>query len=231
MPGTCANSTSSADALPESAHGSRRACFLRSLRRGNQFEQLLRIVEPPFKLILVGSKRGGGKLRGHIGVFQAGIGGDKTDFIDSDAVHPGEPRLQLLRQFRGLRFPGGKGAREARQLFLSDRRKKLNACQARCGEQLGKLFFRRRAFERNSIQQELRARRSEQESCVRSLQNGGLQLLPGSLKLLHSATVLVAVEAGELQQNIEAAHERAARRRLWIRPHPAPAASRMERPC
>src|SRR5712692_12096390 len=55
----------------------------RSLRSGNQFEQLLRIIEPLPHLLLVTSQRRGSQLCRYAGFLQATICSYETDLIDA----------------------------------------------------------------------------------------------------------------------------------------------------
>jgi hypothetical protein len=60
--------------------------------------------------------------------------------------------LQLLRELGGFRFSRWERMHEFRQFFLRDARLELNACQPRSAQQLRKLFFGWRSFERHAIQ-------------------------------------------------------------------------------
>jgi hypothetical protein len=51
-----------------------------------------------------------------------------------------------------------------------------------------------------------------------------MQLLPGNFELFHRASVLVAIQAGKFQQNVQASYECACRRCFWVCYHPAPLA-------
>jgi hypothetical protein len=158
------------------------------------------IVQPFFELILITvAQRSGGKLRGHARLFVARIRGHEANFVDADALRSGKRRFQLQGEFSGLGFPGRKCMREPAEFFFGDGGKKLNAGEAGRGEQLRKLLFRRSAFQRHAIQQELRTCRSKQQSALRAEGNRCVQFFPGDLELFDGTGVLVAVEPGILQ--------------------------------
>jgi len=119
---------------------------MRALRRGNQLQQFLWVVQPLPELILLVAQRGGGNLCCHARVFEARIRGHETNLIDADTLRASEGCLQLQCQFGRFSFSGGKGACEAPELFLGDRGKELNAGKSRCRKQLRKLLFRDSSF-------------------------------------------------------------------------------------
>ena len=169
---------------------------------GNQFKQFVRVVQQIGELVLILAERCYRQLRGHARVFQPRIGGHKADFIDADSLRPGQRGFQLQRQLRWFGLPGGKSVNKSANLFFCDRSEKLYAGQARRAEQLRELLFGWRPFQRHTIQQELRIRRSEQQSPVRPHGNSGAQFLPGDLQLFDRPGMLVAVQASKLQQNV-----------------------------
>ena len=123
-----------------------------TLRGGDELQQFFGIVEPLLELILIGVAQGrGGELRGDAGVFEASIGGDETDFVDTDAAGSGQSGFQLLSEFGRLGFAGGKGVNEAAEFVVGDDGEKLHAGEASGGEKLGELAFRRSAFERHTV--------------------------------------------------------------------------------
>jgi hypothetical protein len=134
---------------------------LGALRRGNHFQQFLRVVHPALK-VRVSAEGDGRQLRGHAGVFHSRVGSDEANFVDADSVRSGQGSLELLGKLSGLALAGGKGTGKAVQVFLSDRRKELHAAEARRGKKLRKLLFGGRAFDGHAVEQELRARGGEQ---------------------------------------------------------------------
>jgi hypothetical protein len=60
------------------------------LRRGNQFQQFLRIIEPFSEFVLVSAERSGRELRSDAGVFQARVGRHKANLIQPNALSAGE---------------------------------------------------------------------------------------------------------------------------------------------
>jgi hypothetical protein len=99
-------------------------------------------------------------LRGHARFLQPRIRGHKANLIDADSLRAGEGGLQLRRQLGRFGFSGWKGTDETRQLIARYGGEELYACQAGSGQQLCKLFFGRRAFQRHAIEQKLGTRRA-----------------------------------------------------------------------
>jgi hypothetical protein len=97
-------------------------------------------------------------LRGHARFLQSRIRGHKANFIDADSLCAGEGGLQLRRQLSGLGFSGRKGTHETRQFISRHRGEELDTRQTCGGEQLCKLLFRGRAFQRHAIEQKLGTR-------------------------------------------------------------------------
>ena len=166
------------------------------------------------------AKRSNRQLRGDARVFQPRVGGHKANFIDADSLRSRERGFQLLRQFRRFGFASGKGVNKPPDLFLRHGSKKLHAGQPRRREQLRELLFRRRSFQRHAIQQKLGIRGPEKQPPICPQRNGGAQFLPGDLELFDGTGVLVAVQAGKLQQNVQASYESASRRRFGVCFHP-----------
>jgi hypothetical protein len=101
---------------------------------------------------MVLAERRNSQLGRHAGFLEPRIRGHEADFVDADALGTGEGGLQLESQFRGLRFARGKGAHKAPKLFFGHGRKELDAREPRGGEQLRKLFFSGRPFQRYPVQ-------------------------------------------------------------------------------
>jgi hypothetical protein len=125
------------------------------LRRGNQLQQFLGIIEPFSEFVLVSAEGSCGELRGYAGVFQARVGCDKADLIQPYALGAGERSFQLDGEFGGLCFARWKRPGETADFLLRDRGKKLNAGKSCGGKQLSELFFGGSAFERNAIKKQL----------------------------------------------------------------------------
>jgi hypothetical protein len=81
------------------------------------------------------------------------------------------------------------------------------AADARGGKQFCKLFFRGSALERHTIQQQLRTARAEQQTCIGCVWNGRAQFLPGTIELLDRADMVIPVQTGKLQENVQASDE------------------------
>jgi hypothetical protein len=177
------------------------------LRRGNQLEQFLRVIEPFLKLVLVFAERGGRKLCGHAGIFQTRVRRDKADLIQAYALGAGECGFQLYGKFRGLCFACRKRTGKPANLFLCDGGEKLNAGESGSGKQLSELLFGGSAFQGNAVKQQLRTSRAQHEARVRPSGNGLVQLTPGDVQLFDSTAVLETVQTGKLQENVQASYE------------------------
>ena len=190
-----------------------------SLRRGDQFQKLLWIVQPIFELIVVLPEGGRGELRRETRFLQTRVGGYETHFVDADSLRARQRLLQLLREFRRLRFPGRECPRKPAEFLRSKRREELHAGEARGGKQLRKLFFRRRAFERNPVQEKLGTAGPEQQAVLAARGDSHAKLTPSGVKLLRCAHVLEAVKTRELQENVQTSNKRSPRGSLWVRFH------------
>ena len=174
------------------------------------------IVQHIGELVLILAQRSNRQLRGHAGFLQPRIRGHKANFVDADSLRTSERGLQLQRQLGRFGFAGGKSAREPANLFFRNGGKELDASQACRREQLGELLFRWRSFQRHAIQQKCVFRGPEQQPCVCPHGNGRAQFLPGDLQLFVGPGVLVAVQAGKFQQNVQASYEGASCRCFWV---------------
>jgi hypothetical protein len=187
------------------------------LRRGDEFQQFLRIIEPLLKIVLVFAEGSGRKLRGNAGVFQARIRRDETDLVQTNALRACKRGLQLYGKFGGFCFAGWKGAGKTANFLLCDGGEKLNAGKAGSGEQLSELFFCGSAFQGNAIQQQLRAGGTEHQPVVRTCGNCRAELVPGDVQLFGGTGVLETVQTGKLQEYVKASYEGPSRSRLRIR--------------
>ncbi len=91
------------------------------------------------------------------------------------------------------------------QLSLTHLGGELHARQTRCRQQLGKLLFRGRPFEWHAVKEQLRSSRAQQQTLIGILRDRSAQFVPGDTQLLDSSNMLVAVETGKFQENIQAA--------------------------
>jgi hypothetical protein len=190
----------------------------------------VRVVQQISELVLILAERCDRQLRGHAGFFQPRIRGHKANLIDADSLRASERGLQLQRQLSWFGLAGGKGVHESAKLFFRDGSEKLHTCEPCGGEQQCELLFCGRPFQRHTIQQQLRMRRSKQKPRVRPQGDSRAQLLPGGLELFDSPGVLVAVQAGKLQEDIQASYEGASGRCFWVCFHPAPSTPRLGLP-
>jgi hypothetical protein len=81
-----------------------------------------------------------------------------------------------------------------------------------------KTFFRSRATQRHTIQQQLSTGSAEQESGLSAFLERLVQFLPGSFELRCGAHMPELIQAGKLQQNVQTANK-GARRRSSIAAH------------
>ncbi len=160
------------------------------------------IIEPLLELILIRVPQGSCReLRGDAGVFQPRIGSDKTNFVDADTAGSGERGLQLLSEFSGLGFTGGKGMSKTAAVHrrsLSEktarwprpRRKAIGANWRSAGEPS------RGTPSNRSCDPVAPSNNPESEP----MGMAGLQLAPRHVQHFQRASVLVAVQARKLQQ-------------------------------
>src|SRR5437879_2870703 len=104
---------------------SRNSAAFRTLGRGDQFEQLLGVVQPLSELLLVAAKRRGSNLSSYARVFQPRIGGHEANLVDADPLGVGESGFQLQGQLGWFGFAGGKGAHKSSDLFFGEGGEKL----------------------------------------------------------------------------------------------------------
>ena len=74
-------------------------------------------------------------------------------------------------------------------------------------------------FQGNTIQQQLRTRGAQQQTRFASRRNRPAQLFPRGVNLFHRSRVIVTVQAGKLQQDVQAANKCASRSAFRIRFH------------
>ena len=146
------------------------------------------VVKPLLELVLVVAERGGGELRGAVGVPETRVGGDEANLVDSNAFRAGQSRLQLLGEFGRLRFAGRKRAREKSKFFFRDSGEKLDAGEACGGKKLRELLFGGRAFERHAVEQELVAGRAQKQAGVGAGRNCSAQFTKGNAEKFVGAT-------------------------------------------
>src|SRR6516164_3712553 len=108
-------------------YAARPAGGLPSLRRGYQFQKLLRVVQHLAVLILIVAQCYGGKLRGHARFLQARIRGHEADLIHTDALCVRQRGFQLFGQFGCLDFAGGERESETHELVFGNAGIELDA--------------------------------------------------------------------------------------------------------
>ena len=150
------------------------------------------------------------------GLFQAGVCGYEANLIGADSLSSRQRNFQLLGELRRLGFSGGKRQSESREFFLGHRGEELNASQPCRGQQLRELLFSGGAFQGHAVQQELGTRGSQEEAAIRPRRDSGMQLVKSNPKLFDGAGMFVAVQAGVLQQDVQASYEGASGRCFWI---------------
>ncbi len=105
-------------------------------------------------MFLLLAHRSSRNLRGQAGgVFQSGIRGHKADFVHTNALGTGKRRFQLFGKFGRLGFSSGKRVNKFGEFSLSHLLGELHTGQPGRGKQLRKLFFRRRPFQRHTVEQ------------------------------------------------------------------------------
>ena len=167
------------------------------------------VVHQVGELVLILTEGSDRQLCGHAGFLQPRVRGYEANFIDADSLRARERGLQLQCQLRGFGFAGGKGVHEPANLFFRYGSEKLYAGQAGGAEQLRELLFRGRSFQGHAIQQKLRIRRPQQQAALRPKRDSCPQLLPSDLELFFGPGMLVPVQAGKLQENVQASYESA----------------------
>ena len=166
-------------------------------------EQLLRVIQPVFKLSLAAQCLGGesgDNLVSRVGdVFT-----HKADFVDLDPSIAFERVAQLVDQRFGAAggSTGGEGADKLGQAGLRTARGEMDTGDSGIGEQARKAAFRRRRLQRHAIDVQLRARGPEQQPGFAGYFQRVAQLVPGGLKLRGGALMPELVQAGKLQQDV-----------------------------
>ncbi len=121
-------------------------------------------------------------------------------------------RFQLFGKLQRLGAgAGGKCAHEARQAGLRNLRGKVDAGDARRGKHPRKIFLGLRRFQSRPIQQQLIARDRQQHACfiVRAGAERRAQFRPRRFILLRRARMSEIIHSRELEQDVQAAYERA----------------------
>src|SRR5205814_8799379 len=99
-------------------------------------------------------------------------------------------------------------AHKSRKLRQCERWSKKNARDSRYSKELRKTSFACGRSKRDSIQQDLCSRRSQQHTAAAAVFQRIAQLLPGRFKLLPPFRVPKLVQTREFQQNVQAADKR-----------------------
>jgi hypothetical protein len=126
---------------------------------------------------------------------------------------------ELIGQDRGFDIAGRKRLYESGQFLLGCVGEKVNAGEARGRQELREAALRRAGFDGRPVQDELRAGCAKDQSGLVAFENGSAEIGPGAPELLGRARVVEAVQADELQQDIETADKRAGRRQFGIGLH------------
>jgi hypothetical protein len=92
----------------------------------------------------------------------------------------------------------------------------MQAGDFRAGEHLRETAFGGSGFEWNAVQQELRATGAQQQAALAAGRQGGVQLFANDIELCGATGVLHPIQAGELQQHVEAADKGAGGRRFGV---------------
>jgi hypothetical protein len=97
------------------------------LRRSDQLQQLVRVLQPVLEFVLLVAKGGGRELCGDAGFFQARVRGDKTNLVYADARGARQRGFKLFGQFRGLGLAGWESTSETTEFVLVHMGEKLHA--------------------------------------------------------------------------------------------------------
>jgi hypothetical protein len=159
------------------------------------------------KLVAGGAENLGSEIRGSLDTSNGRILGDITDFIYLDAGFTGERAFELLGKRGGLGVSAGEGADEARKLRLGESRRKMDAGDTGRDQELRKTLFTGGGAKGHTIEENLIAGSSEEKTAAAAFIQRGAQLFPGGFKLRGGAHMPELIEAGEFQQNVEAANE------------------------
>ncbi len=185
------------------------ACGVRALRRCNQLQKLLGIIQPLLELWSQGLRR---DLGCHADITGQRIGRHKLHFIDLDRAlfcSAVECFLDLLGHILGFGASYGKGAYQAGKVFDGHIFGKVQAGQAGRTQELPKAAFGLSGFQRNSIQQQFVVGNPQEEAALSSRRQAMLQFVPGGLELRFRSFVIRAVHARIFDQNVQAVHKSA----------------------
>ena len=108
---------------------------------------------------------------------------------------------------------------ELRQLLFTHLSGKLHARQSRRRQELSELLFRRRPFQWHTVQEQLRSGRPQQQSLVGTFRDRGAQFVPRNTQLFGGSSVVVSVEPGKFQENIQTSDKSSACGGLGVRFH------------
>ncbi|HUK54365.1 MAG TPA: hypothetical protein VL099_13845 [Candidatus Binatia bacterium] len=190
-------------------------------------QQFLRIIEPLLHLRGIRAQSLGGHLHRGSHPGHGWVLAHKAHFVHADAGITFQGGAQLFRKGarsgRGSSRAGREGADEPGERGLRALRGKHDAGDARAGEHSGKALLGGRGFQWNSVQVELVPMRPQQQAAGALSVEHRAQLVPGDFKLRRGPRVPEFIEAGEFQQDVQAADKGACRRDFCIRRHSGPA--------
>jgi hypothetical protein len=172
-------------------------------------QKLVGIFEDVTQPVALSAQSLGGKLRSHLDAGHGAVFRHKANLVNSNAGFARKRRLQLFGQSAGLRGACGESTHKAGKLSLVQVACKMDAGDARSDQQLRETALGGRGAEGNTIKQDLIAGGSQQQAGVSAFVEREAQFLPGGLKLTHGTHVAEFVEAGKLEQDIQAANESA----------------------
>ena len=174
-------------------------------------QQFVGVFKNVPELVAGGAQNFGRQLRRNLDACNRSVFCDESNFIDLDGRFSGQRGLQLLRQRTGLGVSAGKCANKPGKLPLLETGREVNTGDPGGCQQLRKTAFARCGAKRYTVQQNLVAGSSQQQSGVPTFIQGLSQFLPGGLKLSCSPHVSKLIQARELQQNVQASNEPACR--------------------
>ena len=193
--------------LPTAAVRSVRTC---ALRRGNQLQQFLRIIQPLFELRPQRLRR---QLRGHRYFPRRRVGCHELDLINPDGriLVVAQSLLDLLGEVLRLGTAHGEGAHQPRKVIERNFIGEQNTGKSRSIQQLREAALGLPRLERNAVEKEFVVRDPEQKPSIAALGQCLLQFVPSRLELIFGTLVIHSIKPRVLDQNIEAMQERPGR--------------------
>jgi hypothetical protein len=162
-------------------------------------QELVRVFKKVLEFIALSAESFGRELRGDFDSRYGGILRNVANLIDLDARFTCERGFQLFGEGGGFCVAAGECAHKARELWLGESRRKVDAGNPGACQQLSEAFFTGGGAERHTIQQNLVPRRTEQQAAADTLIERTSEFFPRSLKLRRRPHVAKFIEACKLE--------------------------------